>query len=238
MATSVPPPPKQAQQPDPETGGAPITQQPEAQEPPSFGTKNRKLPDQLKDILTAIVKDFQNEELYDRRIEDLQDRAMRFYDDGVQHFYPNYATGVYQIGSAGASVNVGNGDQECSQYLGAYNIFRARRRTIDSVLTQNPPGVDFQPDKPNRGEDLEASETAEGYWELFQQKNDIPDIQQSVTRFFELSGRVVTRTFQLADRQKWGLNDKGQPRTMETVRIYGTLESTVPIICRRQEDEQ
>ena len=234
MATLAPPTPQQT--PDPETGGAPITQQPEAQEPPSFGTKNRKLPDQLKDILTAIVKDFQNEELYDRRIEDLQDRAMRFYDDGVQHFYPNYATGVYQIGSAGASVNVGNGDQECSQYLGAYNIFRARRRTIDSVLTQNPPGVDFQPDKPNHGEDLEAAETAEGYWELFQQKNDIPDIQQSVTRFFELSGRVVTRTFQLADRQKWGMNDKGEPRTMETVRIYGTLESTVPIICRRQED--
>ena len=77
----------------------------------------------------------------------------------MQHFYPNYATGVYQIGEAGGAVNIGNGNIDCSEYLGAYNIFRARRRTIDSVLTQNPPGIDFQPDKPNVSEDLEAAET-------------------------------------------------------------------------------
>lgn len=218
------------------TGGAPVVPDPEPQQPPSFGENNRKLPDQLKEVLTAIVKEFQNEEMYDRRIEDLTDRGLRFYDDGVQHFYANYATGVYQIGEAGGAVNIGNGSQECSEYLGAYNIFRARRRTIDSVLTQNPPGIDFQPDKPNRSEDLEAAETAEGYWELFQQKNDIPDLQQSVTRFFELSGRVVAWTCTKANQQKWGVNDQGEPRRMETAEIFGTLESTVPILCRRQED--
>ena len=220
----------------PYTGGAPVAPDPPDLPPPSFGENNRHLPDQLKDILTAIVKEFQNEELYDRRIEDLTDRALRFYDDGVQHFYPNYATGVYQIGEAGGAVNIGNGNVECSEYLGAYNIFRARRRTIDSVLTQNPPGIDFQPDKPNRSEDLEAAETAEAYWELFKQKNDMQDLQQSVTRYFELSGRCVAWTSQKRDRQKWGLNEQGQPRMMETAEIFGTLESTVPILCRRQED--
>src|ERR1700744_1309471 len=219
-----------------ETGGAPVQQQPDNPPPPSFGEKNRKMPEQLKNILTAIVKEFQNEELYDRRIEDLTDRALRFYDDGVQHFYPNYATGVYQIGEAGGAVNIGNGNVQCSEYLGAYNIFRARRRTIDSVLTQNPPPVDFQPDKPNRAEDQEAAETAEGYWELFKQKNDMNDLQQSVTRYFELSGRTVTWTFQKQDRRKRGPNHAGEPRTMETVEIFGTRESTVPILCRRQED--
>ena len=219
-----------------DTGGAPVLPSLPDPEPPTFGEKNRHLPEALKSILTSIVKEFQNEEMYDRRIEDLTDRALRFYDDGVQHFYPNYATGVYQIGEAGGAVNIGNGDVQCSEYLGAYNIFRARRRTIDSVLTQNPPGIDFQPDKPNRAEDLEAGETAEGYWELFKQKNDMSDLQQSVTRFFELSGRVVSWTFQKADRQKWRLNDQGEPRTMETAEIFGTLESTVPILCRRQED--
>src|SRR5271156_6929978 len=207
MAAMAPPDPAMQ-----ETGVAPVVEQPDNPPPPSFGENNRQLPDQLKEILTAIVKEFQAEELYDRRIEDLTDRAMRFYDDGVQHFYANYATGVYQVGEAGGSVNIGNGSQDCSEYLGAYNIFRARRRTIDSVLTQNPPGIDFQPDKPNRSEDLEAAETAEGYWELFQQKNDMTDLQQSVTRFFELSGRCVAWTCTKANRQKWGVNDQGEPR--------------------------
>ena len=231
MAAMAPPDPTLQ-----ETGGAPVLPQPDNPPPPSFSENNRDLPDQLKEILTAIVKEFQNEELYDRRIEDLTDRALRFYDDGVQHFYPNYATGVYQIGEAGGAVNIGNGNIDCSEYMGAYNIFRARRRTIDSVLTQNPPGIDFQPDKPNVAEDQDASDTAEGYWELFQQKNDIADLQQSVTRFFELSGRCVAWTLTKANQQKWGVNEQGEPRKMETAEIFGTLESTVPILCRRQED--
>ncbi len=231
MATSAPP------MPETETGGAPVEQAPPPQEPPTFGENNRHLPSMLKDCLLDLVKEFQQEDLYDRRIEDLTDRGLRFYDDGVQHFYPNYGTGAYQIGSSGAYVDLGEGDGfECGEYMGAYNIFRARRRTIDSVLTQNPPGIDFQPDRPDRPEDIQASETAEGYRHLFDQNNDISDIQQTITRYFELSGRVVARTYTATNQQKWGVNDDGEPRKMETCKIYGTLESTVPIICRSQDD--
>lgn len=223
--------------PQSETGGAPVVQAQEPAAPPTFGKNNRELPSMLKDTLAALVKDFQNEDLYDKRIEDLTDRGLRFYDDGVQHFYPNYGTGAYQIGSSGAYVDTGSGDGgfTCGEYMGAYNIFRARRRTIDSVLTQNPPGIDFQPDRPDRSEDIQAAETAEGYRHLFDEKNDVTDIQQAVTRYFELSGRVVAWTRTVANQQKWGVNDQGEPRRMETAEIFGTLESTVPIICRDQD---
>ena len=234
MATSTITPP-QAEQPNQDTGGAPVVEQPMPSEPPSFGKNNRKLPEELKDVLKSIVEELQRRELYDRNVEALTDRGLRFYDDGVQHFYPNYGTGVYQIGEAGGSINLGNGETECSEYLGAYNIFRARRRTIDAPLTQNPPGIVFEPDRPDRSEDIEAAETAEGYRHLFDQKNDIPDIQQSITRYFELSGRVVTWTHTVANQQKWGVNDKGEPRRMETVEVFGTLESKVPILCRNQD---
>jgi hypothetical protein len=219
-----------------DTGNAPVVEQPQQPDPPSFGKNNRHLPQILKDTLAGLIKDFQQRDQYDRRIEVLTDRIMRFYDDGVQHVYPNYGTGVYQVGTAGATIDLGDGNQnQCSDYLGAYNIFRARRRTIDAVLTQNPPGIVFEPDKPDRSEDIEAAETAEGYRHLFDQKNDVPDIQQTVTRFFELSGRVVAWTYTTTNREKFGLNDDGEPRQMETVKVYGTLESKVPIICRDQD---
>ena len=231
MATSAPPMPQS------DTGGAPVVADPPAPAPPSFGENNRDLPDLLKDTLCALVKEFQQEDLYDRRIEDLMDRGLRFYDDGVQHFYPNYGTGAYQIGATGASVDTGEGERfTCGEYMGAYNIFRARRRTIDSVLTQNPPGIDFQPARPNRTEDIQAAEAAEGYRHLFDQMNDTPEIQQAITRMFELSGRVVVWTHTTANRQKWGVNDKGEPRRMETAWVGGTLESNVPIICKCQDD--
>jgi hypothetical protein len=219
---------------DPETGGAPVEETPQPETPPSFGQNNRDLPQQLKDALHALVVDFQNRDLYDRRIEVLSDRILRFYDDGVQHVYPNYGTGVYQVGVAGGYVDTGDGRVDCPTYMGAYNIFRARRRTIDAVLTQNPPGIDFQPDRPDRSEDIEAAETAEGYRHLFDQKNDITDLQQTASRYFELSGRCVARTYTVSDPQKWGYNDEGKPRQMETTVMYGTLESKVPIVARDQ----
>jgi hypothetical protein len=231
-ASTITPPNAELQQ---DTGGAPVQQKPDPANPPSFGKNNRHLPDVLKEVLTALIEEFQKRELYNRNVEGLTDRAMRFYDDGIQHFYPNFGTGAYQVGSAGATLNLDGHELECSEYLAAYNIFRARRRTIDAVLTQNPPGIIFEPDRPDRSEDIQASETAEGYRHLFDQKNDIPDIQQTVTRYFELSGRVVAWTHTCENQQKWGVNEQSEPRKMETTELFGTLESKVPIICRNQD---
>ena len=75
MATTITPPQEN------ELGNAPVEEQPQPPSPPTFGEKNRHLPDELKRILKAIVEEFQQEELYDRRIEDITDRTMRFYDD-------------------------------------------------------------------------------------------------------------------------------------------------------------
>lgn len=206
---------------------------PDSDDPPTYGTNNRKLPEQLKEALAALVKKIQNRDMYDRRIEVLMDRCMRFYDDGVQHFYPNYGTGAYQIGAAGAVIDLGNGDQmQCPEYMGAYNIFRTARRTIDAVLTQNPPGVDFEPVRPGEPEDIQGAEIAEGYRHYFDQVNSRPEIQQKISRMLELSGRVVSWAHTSRNKQRWGENEKGEPRQMETAEIFGTLESKVPICCK------
>ncbi len=165
------------------------------------------------------------------------DRILRFYDDGVQHVYPNWSTGVYQVGQSGGYIDLGNGGSlQCPEFMGAYNIFRSRRRSLDAVLTQNPPGVDFVADKPERSEDIEAAETAEGFRHLFDQANDIKGIQQDIARMFELSGRCVAWTRTVASKAKYGENADGSARSMETAKIYGTMESKLPIVCRSFEE--
>jgi hypothetical protein len=194
----------------------------------------------LTNKLEAIVRKLQDQEMYDRRIEVLLDRIMRFYYDGVQHVYPNWATGVYQVGTAGGYVDIGNGQNvQCPMFMGAYNIFRARWRSLDAVLTQNPPGVGFAADHPQESESIEAAETAEGFWEMFDQAEkggQVKRIQKRVSYMMGMSGRVVSWTKTLKSKARFGANDDGEPRSMETAEIYGTMESKLPIVCKSWAD--
>jgi len=194
----------------------------------------------LTNKLEAIVKKLQDQEMYDRRVEVLLDRIMRFYYDSVQHVYPNWATGVYQVGTAGGYVDIGNGQNvQCPMFMGAYNIFRARWRSLDAVLTQNPPGVGFAPDHPQESESIEAAETAEGFWEMFDQAEkggQVKRIQKRVSYMMGMSGRVVSWTKTLKSKARFGANDDGEPRSMETAEIYGTMESKLPIVCKSWAD--
>ena len=54
-----------------------------------FGPNFRNLPDQLKNAITDVCKEAQEQEKYMRRMEILQDSMHRFYDMGNQHIYLN-----------------------------------------------------------------------------------------------------------------------------------------------------
>ena len=201
-----------------------------------YGEKNRDLPDQLKTALKAIIGECQKRDLYDHRIEVLKDRLHRFYSDGIQHVYPNYGTGVYQIGTAGGYIDIGSKHIQCPDYMDDYNIFFPYQRSLEAVLTQSPPAIEADPDDPSQAEDIEAAQVGEGYRKKFDQANDVKDLQKKIARMFCLSGRTIAWTLTQADEQKWGTNEQGEPRKMETARIFGTLESKVPIFARRIED--
>ena len=208
-------------------------QTPDPSDPPTYGTNNRDLPKQLKEAIDNLIKVFSQRDQFDRRIEVLMDRIMRFYDDGVQHVYPNWGTGVYQIGIAGGTVDLGKGQSlECPAFMGAYNIFRRDRRALHAVLTQNPPGIDFIPNQFGNPEGEQSAEIAEGYRHYFDKANDTKRIQEEISRYMCLSGRVVTRVYTAKDAQRWGYNEENQPRQMETCKVYGTLETRVPITTR------
>lgn len=206
------------------------------EQPSPYGERNEQLPEQLVNALKDLVKKFQQQEQYIRRMEVLADRLKRFYERGYQHVYCNQRTGLFVQATAGATVP-SNGQQiQCPNYIDDYNIFQPYLRVLQAILTQNPPGIDFRPINPNKSEDIEAAETAEGYRKMFDRSNDAKEIQTQIVRMMGVSGRTVIWTRTEANAQKFGLNRDGEPKRMEISTVHGTLESKVPILAKCLED--
>ena len=200
-----------------------------------YGERNEELPIQLVTALKSVIKDIAQQELYVRRREVMRDRRNRFYERGYQHVYES-KSGNFTQGSPGQWCNVDGRDIQCPNYIDDYNIFQPYERVIQAILTQNPPGIDFRPINPNLIEDSEAAETADGYRQMFDRSNKTKSIQTQIVRMMCLSGRTVLWTRSESNAQKFGYNEDGSAKTMETATVYGTLESRVPILSKSQED--
>lgn len=200
-----------------------------------YGPRFEDLPEDLVNAIKAAVKEAAGQEQYIRRREVLRDRQSRFYERGYQHIYEG-RNGIFIQGAPGESIAASGRQIDCPSYIDDYNIFQPFERVIESILTQNPPGIDFQPDNPSLSEDMEAAETAEGYRKLFDRANDVKAIQTEMVRMFCMSARTVAWTRTKENAQKWGRNADGSAKQMEVTTIHGTLESRVPITAKSQDD--
>lgn len=206
------------------------------EQPSPYGERNEKLPEQLVNALKDLVKQFQQQDQYIRRREVLADRMKRFYERGFQHVYCNQRTGLFIQATAGATVQSNGEDIQCPNYIYDVNIFQPYLRVLESILTQNPPGIDFRAINPNESDDIEAAETAEGYRKMFDRSNDVKELQTQIVRMMGLSGRTVIWTRTEANAQKFGLNDEGKPKQNEVSTVHGTLECKLPILAKSLED--
>lgn len=209
----------------------------EPDEPPTYGERNKFLPDQLKTAIKNSMISIGQRELYDRRREVMRNRRNSFYRRGWQHIYENRQTGTFSLGVAGEAVSTGSGGSvECPQYIGDFNVFRPTELVIESVLTQNPPGIDFRP-KTQDTEDLEAASTAEIYREYFDRSNDSKGIQLNIVQSLCESGRTIVTVATEANKQLWGMNDAGDAKQNETAKVWTTLQSRVyPMTAKEQND--
>lgn len=196
-------------------------QDPEEQE--NYGENNEELPEELRNALKEIVKTYQMQDQYDRRREIMNDWANRLYDRGLQHLQEIGSQGGYAVASPGSWTTNSAGERvQCPSAMKDYNIFSRYLLTVTAVLTQNSPGVDFQPDDPGESEDVEATKTAEAYREDFNRKNEIKSLQMAMVRMLGLSGRTITYT-----RTE---TDDGDPH--ETLDVFGTIESKLSITAK------
>lgn len=210
---------------------------PAPQQQQDFGENNLNLPEELRTALLRLLQEAERQDLYQRRVEVMRDRRNRFYERGIQHIFEDMQTGIFVQATPNGVYTSAAGDEiQCGQYLADYNIYGRALQIIIAKLTENPVGVDFQPDTADSAADLQASDAAESYRLLFDRRNDMKELLTAIVRMMGLSGRTVTWTRTIADAQKWGTDDAGQPRRVQVTTVYGTLESKVPVMAKCLKD--
>lgn len=208
---------------------------PEPETDSPYGNRNEKLPEQLKKAIESAIRKSQEQELYLRRLEVLKDRRNRFYELGHQHIYEG-RDDSFVLAVPGASFYDSDGNQEeWGDYIDDYPIFHGFVWIIQSVLTQNGPGIAFEPVDPSKSEDSQAAETAEGLRRHFDRVNDVKKIMRQIVRMFCLSPRTVVWTKTEENAARWGRNEDGSPKKNQTACVYGALETKVPIMEKSQE---
>ena len=208
----------------------------EPDEPPTYGERNCYLPDQLQNALKMCAESLGTKEQYDRRRHVMRVRRNKYYRHGFQHIYENRQTGMYSVAVAGEAIAVGSGTIECPNYIGDYNIVRPTELVIESVLTQNPPGIDFRPNTQST-EDREAANTAEVYREFFDRSNDSKGIQLKIVQSFCESGFTAVVVNTEANAQLWGESEDGEAKQNEVARVYDALSCRVwPLTAKTQTD--
>lgn len=112
--------------------------------------------------------------------------------------------------------------QELPRFTDVYDIYTPHKRSLTSLLSQNPPGINFIPDDLQRSVDVTAANYAEKMRHRVDRLVNMKDRQAEIAATFCTDGRAVTRTW---------VDKAGKLR----VGVYGVLETKVPIFARKVE---
>lgn len=204
--------------------------------PVNWGKNNRDAPDQIKNAILQAFGEAQGQEQYVRRQEIMQDAEHRFYDMGIQHIYQNPAGDGWNMASPGGTYTCQGVTETFGEYIDDYDIFHPFALIQQAKLSENMPGIDFQPVDPNEPDDIAAATAAEGMRHDFDRNNDIKDIQREIIYHLQMGGRAVMWTRTDDSPEKYGTTKGGQPRRTGTATLYGCIEAKVPIFAKKKKD--
>ena len=191
------------------------------------------LPKKLQTHLERLVQTITRRDLYPRRFEIRQARLQRFYYRGDQHLIWNNDANTWDVASRG---NFNSDDDSDNEYRYTLNIFGQCAKTLIASLTQNLPGVRFQPDNPKDPQDIATSDAAEKLKLIIERNNNINDLMTDAAMKFWTDGRIGFYTRYVTNGQEYGYKDDNykQPLGQEKIDVYGVLELKVPIAAKKQ----
>jgi hypothetical protein len=173
-----------------------------------------ELSEEGRAAVESLVEGILKEELSARRAEVRKAAQQRNFRNGFQHIWWDKNSNTFMNPEASG--------QQLPRFMDVYNIYTPHWRSFVSILSQNPPGINFVPDDLQRSTDV----TAAGYAEKMRHRVDrlvhMKDRQAEASGFFCTDGRTLTWT---------RVDAKGKLR----VTMHGVLESKVPIFARKME---
>jgi hypothetical protein len=207
------------------------------------GEGNHDLPIELQTALKSLLTHYGTDvDKFPRRMEVIDARRQRFYDRGYQYIYFNWSQCVFVPVVGGVVMNVGSDSVQMPRYCNPYNIFKPYRRNFSAVLSQNPPGVNFEPKNPVDALDIKVADLAQKYAEHYDSVNDRRKLQAKIARLFWTDGRVVGRTWHQKNGQKFGYAEPEEGAEREEIgeevtELFGVLEAKCFPITANAQDE-
>lgn len=197
----------------------------------------QEVPEEHIKAFLQLTKDFGMEEMPNRRQELIRARESGYFWRGYHYplFNSDQATWIVpQEGGLPYSTNGGDSEGNARFYY-VTNFYTPLGKSLISALAGVMPEVTVIPSNPKRIDDINAAKEGEKYRKVFYFVNDMPQVLKDVGRYFWTDGRVVGWIKQETD-VKFGVDEEGNPKTMEVPEIGGVMEWKVPITASHQKE--
>lgn len=185
-------------------------QQDETTEQESTAFEN--LSDAARAGIEQLVSGILKEDRSARRAEVRRAWQQRAFKNGIQHLWYDTTTWSYLLPQAAP--------EEMPRFMDVYNIYTPHWRSFVSILSQNPPGVNFVPSDLQVGRDVTAASYAEKMRHRIDRLVNMKDVQMEIASLFCTDGRVVARVHVDKETNKLCVNPGG------------VLEWKVPVYVR------
>lgn len=193
---------------------------------------------ELKVVVHNLVKDFAVMERFARRQEVMETRQQRYFWRNDQYIWWNAVLWAFIPLSGGGSLGVGASNaSDTPTNFDVYNIYTPYGESLIATLSQNPPGVNFEPDDPMQPADITKSKTAEKYKQQIDRDNPMKQRRTEVSRLAYTDNRIVLYTRPVSDEQELGTDDQGKPNAKQMITVHGTLEHKVIPITANDRSE-
>lgn len=198
----------------------------------------RDLEDVAEDLvswLRTTAEKFAREEQFARWMEVRDTAKQHFYWRTQQHIFWSNKDGYLQAGNSSTGTGVpygsasGSEEVDAPRFMRDFNIFTPCGRALFAALTENFPGVRFEPQLASDPLDIKAAKAKNLYRKLFERQADIRNVQRQVCRLGLTDGKIGVEVYSTESDAYYGTDS---PEPVEKCRVRGALNWKTPILTQ------